>query len=121
MANEFIEESELNCELCEADNYDFTVLEVLNLPVLFIVERIWDGLQEFLMKKEKDSKEIRAYTRRHLSNLKYAVVNAGDKAFAQFVDDGLEKLGAKRILALHSSGDMSDFPNKFSEILNKQN
>lgn len=99
IANEFEFSSGLRCKLCEADGYDFTVLEHLNLPIMFIINRSPE-LFDFLTETEKDSKDLRAYKRRHLDNLMYAVRSAGDKAFAQFVDEKLSDLGAKRIVPL---------------------
>lgn len=113
LAEEFANVSDLNCELCEADGYDFEVLEHLCLPVVLILEKS-SNLHEFLVKKEKDSKDVRAYRRRYLNNLRYVVVNCGDLAFAQFVDEGLNELGAKRLLSLSelSAEFVEDFENK---------
>lgn len=110
LAEEFVKLSDLNCELCEADGYDFKVLEHLHLPVVFVIDKSPD-LQDFLLKKEKDSKDLRAYSRRYLNNMRYVVVKSGDLAFAQFIDEGLKDLGAKRIENL---SDISvDFVNNF--------
>ena len=113
LAEEFAKISDLNCELCEADGYDFEVLEHLSLPIVLILEKS-PVLHKFLVKKEKDSKDVRAYRRRYLNNLRYVVVNCGDLAFAQFVDEGLKELGAKRLLNLSelSSEFVDDFKNK---------
>lgn len=102
LAKEFVKISGLNCELFEADGYDFEVLEHLRLPVVFILDKSSD-LQDFLVKKENDSKDVRAYKRRYLNNLRFVVVNCGDLAFAQFVDEGLNALGAKRLVNLQDS------------------
>lgn len=111
LAREFSEKLNLNCELCSVEGYDFEVLEVLRIPVVFIVDRS-DGLQEFLMRKEKDLKDIRAYRRRHLNNLRFAVVDAGDLAYSQFVDRRLSELGGKRIVEL-ISGEENERIKKF--------
>ena len=56
-----------------------------------------ERLHTFIMKKESDPKGIRAYKRRHLSNLRFAVVKADDAAFSQFIDEGLAGIGGKRV------------------------
>jgi hypothetical protein len=103
LAEEFSNLSKLKCESCEADGYDFEVLEHLNIPVVFIVDKSSD-LHEFIVKKEKDSKDVRAYRRRYLNNLRFVVIDAGDFAFAQFVDEGLAGLGAKRLEKMSTVG-----------------
>lgn len=116
IAEEFAKISDLNCELCEADGYNFEVLEHLRLPIVLILEKS-SSLHEFLVKKEKDSKDFRAYRRRYLNNLSYVVVNCGDLAFAQFVDEGLKELGARRLLNLSelSKELVEDFENKLDK------
>lgn len=75
---------------------DFNVLEYLQIPVIFILDGS-SGLHDFIMKKESDPKGIRAYQRRHLGNLMFAVVKSEDAAFCQFIDEGLGEIGGKRI------------------------
>lgn len=99
ISEEFVNTCELRCELCDADGYDFTVLEHLNIPVTFILDRS-PNLFDFLTQVEKDPKDLPAYRRRYLNNLRYSVRSAGDKAFAQFVDGTLTELGAKRVAPL---------------------
>jgi hypothetical protein len=99
LATEFQESCGLSCELCEADGYDYDVLEYLNIPVVFMIDRSTE-LLDFLMKQEKDSKDMQAYRRRYLNNLRFAVVSVIDKAFAQFVDEKFGELGGKRIALL---------------------
>lgn len=108
MAKEFCNLSKSKCELCEADGYDFEVLEHLNIPVVFIVDKSSD-LHEFIVKKEKDPKDVRAYKRRFLNNLRFVVIDCGDLAFAQFVDEGLMGLGAKRLEKMSLLGIAKDF------------
>lgn len=55
------------------------------------------NLHDFIMKKESDPQGTRAYQRRHLSNLQFAVVKSDDAAFSQFIDEGLSEIGGKRI------------------------
>ncbi len=118
LAEEFAKESNMKCELCDENNSDFTVLEFLEIPVVFILDRS-EGLQEFLTRKTKDSKDVRAYTRRFLSNLRFAVVEVvGDRAFSQFVDETPCALGARRVqeLGTISSNDkMTEFISKFAK------
>lgn len=114
LAKGFVKISGLNCELCEADGYDFEVLEHLRLPVIFILDKSSD-LQDFLVQKEKDPKDVRAYKRRYLNNLRYVVVICGDFAFAQFVDERLEALGSKRLLNLQDS----NFNELTEDFINK--
>jgi hypothetical protein len=102
----------LNFELCEAVDYDFEVLEHLSLPIVFILDNS-SNLQDFLMKKEKDPKDLMAYRRRYLNNLRYSVVNCGDLAFSQFVDEGLKGLGGKRLTILQDSLCSEDFVKEF--------
>ena len=115
LAEEFFKNSELNCELCDADSYDFEVLEHLRLPVVFILDKS-PALHDFLVKKEKDPKDFGAYRRRYLNNLRYGVVNCEDLAFAQFVDEGLKSLGAVQLFKIQDSsltkGFMKDFREK---------
>ena len=111
LSKEFSEkcECDLRCGLFEADGYDFQVLEFIDIPVLFVLDSS-ESLREFLMRKESDSQNIRAYKRRFLNNLDYAVLNAGDKAFSQFLDTKLEELGAKRI---QSDSEINKFVTDF--------
>ena len=75
---------------------DFEVLEYLEIPVIFILDGS-ETLHDFIMKKENDPKGIRAYQRRYLSNLRYAVIKSDDAAFSQFIDEGLGDIGGKRM------------------------
>ena len=121
LANKFKELSGLKCELCEAEGYEFEVLEHLELPVVFIIDKS-DELHEFIVKREKDSRDMRmqAYSRRYLNNLRFVVVNCEDLAFAQFVDEGLKGLGAKRLLNLCSEGLSEDYFKEFHEKIMKK-
>lgn len=115
MAKEFVKQSGLTCDLCEENNYDFSVLEFVEIPVVFVLDRS-EGLHEFLTSKEaKDSNYIRAYTRRFLTNLRFAVVEVGDKAFAQFVDDSLIHFGAKNVQELVGSEEIKEFSANFAK------
>jgi hypothetical protein len=68
----------------------------LNLPVVFIIDKSSE-LHDFIQYQEKDPKYVRAYKRRFLNNLRFAVIECRDSAFAQFIEQGLTKLGAHRI------------------------
>ena len=89
------EKTGYKCEFCEADGYDFEVLEHLTLPIVFIIDKSSE-LHDFIQFKEKDLKYVRAYKRRFLNNLRYSVIECDDSAFSQFIDAGLAKLGANR-------------------------
>ena len=75
---------------------DFEVLEYLQIPVVFILDAS-EKLHDFILKKEADPKGVRAYQRRFLGNLRFAVVKADDAAFSQFIDEGLSEIGGKRV------------------------
>lgn len=96
LAEEFSRKIGLKCEFCDSETYDFQVLEVLEIPVIFILDRS-DSFTEFLMLKEKDPKDIRAYRRRYLNNLRYFVLKGLDGGFSLFIDEKLKELGGKRI------------------------
>lgn len=100
-ANEFSElslQAGFKCEMCDVEAYDLEVLEHLDssLTIIFAIDKS-EKLFNYIRKKETDPKYIRAYKRRRLNNLRYAVIGVIDQGFAQFVDEGLEEIGGIRI------------------------
>ena len=108
----------MECEMFEADFYDFEALEVLEIPVIFALDRC-EKLFDFLMLKEKDSNIIRAYRRRYLNNISYAVLDVGDAAFAEFIDTKMKDLGANQVLEVESGFDESKMEKFIESFTNK--
>lgn len=112
------EKIEMECELFEADLYDFDTLEHLEIPVIFALDRC-EKLFEFSTLNEKDSKNIRAYRRRYLNNIRYAVLDVGDAAFAEYIDSTMTELGAKQIMKIEKSFDETQVDEFIESFTNK--
>lgn len=102
--SEFALQAGFKCEMCDIEAYDLEVLEQLDssVTIIFAIDRS-EKLFNFIRKKENDPKYIRAYSRRRLNNLRYAVIGGIDQSFAQFIDEGLEEIGGIRIQSISNN------------------
>ena len=92
--------------MSDVEVYDLEVLEQLDssVTIIFAIDRS-EKLFNFIRKKENDPKYMRAYTRRRLNNLRYAVIGVIDQSFAQFIDEGLEDIGGIRIQSISNNSE----------------
>ena len=104
--SDFALQAGFKCEMSDVEVYDLEVLEQLDssVTIIFAIDRS-EKLFNFIRKKENDPKYMRAYTRRRLNNLRYAVIGVIDQSFAQFIDEGLEDIGGIRIQSISNNSE----------------